>query len=46
VQKISSGFLLDISLPSEESPIQISLGEDGLPTTVSGTNFSYRVRFN
>jgi hypothetical protein len=46
VHKISSGFLLDISLPSEESPIQISLGEDGLPTTISGTNFSYRVRFN
>ena len=46
VQKISNGFILNISLPGEEQPISLSLGEDGLPVTLSGTNFSYRVRLN
>ena len=46
VQKISGGFVLNISLPNEEHSVYISLGEDGLPTNISGINFSYRVYFD
>ena len=46
VQKISNGFILSISLPNEDQPISLSLTEDGLPTVLSGPDFSYRIRFH
>ena len=45
VQKISGGILLNITLPDETHPISASFGKDGLPTVISGENFSYRVHF-
>ena len=45
VQKISGGILLNITLPDETHPISASFGEDGLPTVISGEDFSYRVHF-
>ncbi len=46
VQKISNGFILTLSLPGEDQPISLSLTEDGLPTVLSGSDFSYRIRFD
>ena len=46
VQRISEGFYLTITLPNEPKPIHLSLVQNGFPSVLSGTDFSYRVYFN
>jgi hypothetical protein len=45
VQKLSEEVLLNITLPGESHSISFSIGKDGLPTVISGENFSYHVHF-
>ena len=45
VQKISGGFYLTIVLPNESQTIFLSLTQNGLPSAMHGSDFSYRVYF-
>ena len=43
VQKLTSGYLLTLNLPEESDPVTVTLGENGFPTVLSGSDFSFRV---
>ena len=42
VQRISTGDLFSLSLPSEDQPITLAIGSDGAPLHASGAYFSFR----
>ena len=46
VQKIPDGFYLSLSLPNESQTIYLTLAQNGFPTVLSGSDFSYRVHLN
>ena len=46
LQKLTSGYLLTLSLPEESDPVTVTLDEKGFPTVISGSDFSFRVTLN
>ena len=42
VQRISTGCLVTVSLPSEPQPIRLDLNRQGFPTVLSGEHFSFQ----
>lgn len=46
IQKISTGHLITILSPSDSGELTVSLGQDGFPTSICGSNFSFRVTKN
>lgn len=46
VQMLESGFLLTVLLPGESAPISLTLDNNGTPSVLSGTDFSYKIRLH
>ena len=43
VQKISTGFLVTVSLPSQPQSVTLDLNTDGFPTVLSSAHFSFQI---
>ena len=43
VQKLTAQLLFSVDLPSQKSPVSLTLSSDGFPITVTGANFSFHI---